>query len=86
MSNVFRSLLSLQVLMAFAAGSLLAADKDPNIQGDATAKSAAEMKPYKQRIPGTDVWIEMVPIRGGEYLMGSPASEKGRKKDEGPQH
>jgi formylglycine-generating enzyme required for sulfatase activity len=44
------------------------------------------MKPYKQRIPGTDVWIEMIPVRGGEYLMGSPESEKGRKKDEGPQH
>jgi len=86
MSNVFRSLLPLQVLVAFAAGSLLAADKDPNIIGDATAKTAAEMKPYKQRIPGTDIWIEMVPVRGGEYLMGSPASEKGRKKDEGPQH
>jgi formylglycine-generating enzyme required for sulfatase activity len=27
----------------------------------------------------------MVPIKGGEYVMGSPAGEKGRGKDEGPQ-
>ena len=28
----------------------------------------------------------MVPIRGGEFLMGSPENEPGRKPDEGPQH
>jgi formylglycine-generating enzyme required for sulfatase activity len=27
-----------------------------------------------------------VPIPGGEFLMGSPSGEKGRKPDEGPQH
>jgi formylglycine-generating enzyme required for sulfatase activity len=27
-----------------------------------------------------------VPIPGGEFLMGSPDNEKGRKPDEGPQH
>lgn len=30
--------------------------------------------------------FEMVPIPGGNYVMGSPASEKGRGDDEGPQH
>jgi len=29
---------------------------------------------------------EMVVVPAGEFLMGSPASEKGRGKDEGPQH
>ncbi len=28
----------------------------------------------------------MVPIKGGRYTMGSPASEAGRNDDEGPQH
>src|SRR5262249_14679663 len=28
----------------------------------------------------------MIPIPGGTFLMGSPAGEKGRKPDEGPQH
>src|SRR5262245_31119442 len=30
--------------------------------------------------------FKMLPIPGGTYLMGSPASEKGRVADEGPQH
>ena len=34
---------------------------------------------------GTDVQYEMVPIPGGKFKLGSPAAEKGRKPDEGPQ-
>jgi len=45
-----------------------------------------EMKPYKEVIGGTEVSFEMVPIPGGEFLMGSPDSEENRKDDEGPQH
>ena len=30
--------------------------------------------------------MEFVKIPGGEFLMGSPDSEDGRYKDEGPQH
>jgi formylglycine-generating enzyme required for sulfatase activity len=50
------------------------------------AKSEAEMKPYKVLIPGSDVSFEMIPIKGGEFVMGSPEGEKGRKAYEGPQH
>jgi formylglycine-generating enzyme required for sulfatase activity len=46
----------------------------------------ADMKPYKEAIPRTDVSFEMVPIRGGEFKMGTPDSEKGHKPDEGPLH
>ncbi|MDX1951734.1 MAG: SUMF1/EgtB/PvdO family nonheme iron enzyme [Verrucomicrobiota bacterium] len=46
----------------------------------------ADMKPFKITIPGSEVTFEMIPIPGGEFLMGSPASEPGRKSDEGPQH
>jgi formylglycine-generating enzyme required for sulfatase activity len=53
---------------------------------DADAKAPAEMKPYTELIEHTDATIGMVPIPGGEYLMGSPASEANRKEDEGPQH
>jgi formylglycine-generating enzyme required for sulfatase activity len=42
-------------------------------------------KPFTQRIPGSDVTFNMMPIPAGKFLMGSPASEKGRKPDEGPQ-
>ena len=41
----------------------------------------SSMKPYKKRIPDTLVDYEMVPIKGGTFLMG----EKGRSEDEGPQ-
>lgn len=43
------------------------------------------MVPYTERIPGTDLTFEMIPIPGGKFLMGSPESEPGRKQDEGPQ-
>jgi formylglycine-generating enzyme required for sulfatase activity len=49
-------------------------------------KDAGEMKPYTNTIPGTQVTYAMVPIPGGELVMGSPDGEKGRKPDEGPQH
>ena len=40
--------------------------------GEADAKTQAEMKPYKQKIDQSDVSFEMVPIPGGEFLLGSP--------------
>src|SRR5439155_23670614 len=49
-------------------------------------KSDGQMKVYTNAIPGTAVNYVMVPIHGGEFLMGSPDREKGRKPDEGPQH
>jgi formylglycine-generating enzyme required for sulfatase activity/mono/diheme cytochrome c family protein len=48
-------------------------------------ETAAEMKAYTEKVPGTDSAFEVVSIPSGEFLMGSPASEKGRKADEGPQ-
>ncbi|MFD0797248.1 formylglycine-generating enzyme family protein [Maribacter chungangensis] len=44
-----------------------------------------KFEPYSESIPGSDIQIEMVPINGGTYLMGSPANEAGRDSDEGPQ-
>ena len=48
-------------------------------------KTQADMKPYKATIPTRDVSFDMVPIPGGEFMMGTPDTEAGRKKDEGPQ-
>jgi formylglycine-generating enzyme required for sulfatase activity len=47
-------------------------------------KSQAGMKPYTGGIPNTDVTFAMVPIPGGEFSMGTPLGEKGRRDDEGP--
>jgi len=35
---------------------------------------------------GSGVTLEMVEVPGGAFMMGSPASEKDRSNDEGPQH
>jgi len=50
------------------------------------AKSAGDMKAYTNAIPGTPVSYAMVAIRGGDFTMGSPDNEPGRKPDEGPRH
>lgn len=64
-----------------------AADSAPSVPPNpvAEAKSASEMKPYTEKVHGTDAKFDMVPIPGGEYLIGSPDSEAGRTPDEGPQ-
>jgi formylglycine-generating enzyme required for sulfatase activity len=50
------------------------------------ADDQAAMKAYREKIPGADVSFDMVPIPGGTFFMGSPATEKGHCKDESPQH
>src|SRR5438132_11568358 len=56
-------------------------------QGAETLPSIDKVKhtDYVERV-AEDVTFKMVPVPGGTYLMGSPASEKGRAPDEGPQH
>ena len=56
------------------------------IMANLKVKSEAEMKAYTNTIPGTSVAYVMLPIPSGEFLMGSPEGEKGRRPDEGPQH
>ncbi len=46
----------------------------------------ASMRSYTNTIPGTKVNYAMVPIPGGEFVMGSPEGEAERQADEGPQH
>ena len=48
------------------------------------AKTEKEMKPYDELIEHTEVKISMLPIKGGEFMMGSPASEADRGDDETP--
>ncbi len=54
-------------------------------EGPAVQTDQGWMVPYEITIPASDVKFRMIPIPGGEYLMGSPAAESGRKDDEGPQ-
>ena len=59
-------------------------------QFDSLAQTAqpvsAQPQSYTQLITGSTQLYPMMAIPGGEFLMGSPATEKGRSTDEGPQH
>ncbi len=64
-----------------SAGHDAASDQDP--KQDPKAPSP-DFQPYRATVPGTDVGFDMVPIRGGTFVMGSPEGEAGRAADEGP--
>jgi formylglycine-generating enzyme required for sulfatase activity len=49
------------------------------------ASRPADLKPFTEQIPRSGVTFDMVPIPGGEFLLGSPQREPGRNEDEGPQ-
>ncbi len=51
---------------------------------DAEAADPKAMKPYTEKLSDT-VSLDMVPIPGGTFKMGSPDNEADRKDDEGPQ-
>ena len=61
---------------------------DPTIlpRPDADATDEKGMRPYREVIEHTRAVIDMVPIPGGEFMMGSRAGEEDRGDDEGPQH
>ncbi|HEX9046306.1 MAG TPA: formylglycine-generating enzyme family protein [Verrucomicrobiae bacterium] len=70
---------------AFAADDTVTPDIYTRIAA-APAVKESEMKAYTNTIPGSVVSYGMVPIPAGQFVMGSPAGEAGRKPDEGPQH
>ncbi|MEM0968557.1 MAG: SUMF1/EgtB/PvdO family nonheme iron enzyme [Verrucomicrobiota bacterium] len=47
--------------------------------------TTADMKEYSATVPSTGAKYSMVPIPGGEFLIGSPESEADRQENEGPQ-
>jgi len=55
------------------------------IMANLRVTTQAGMRGYTNVIPGTPVTYGMTPIPAGEFVMGSPVSEKGRGADEGPQ-
>jgi formylglycine-generating enzyme required for sulfatase activity len=79
------ALLVICLSLGFAA-STFADHPAPLVVPDSAAKTEAEMKPYAELVEHTAEKIELVPIRGGKFVMGSPDDEEGRKKDEGPRH
>lgn len=72
--------------IGFCANVATSADRPTLPIEEAVARTAEEMKVYAELIEHTDAKIDMLPIPGGTFLMGSPESEDGRTEDEGPQH
>ena len=92
-TNVFCALLTLGFAAAPALGETAIDPKElalvrqlrEKILRTAAAEAAVAAQPYAQKIPGTDVSFSMLPIPAGTFAIGSPATEKKRKPDEGPQ-
>ena len=82
----FRAVLVTVTAVSAAPVSAQVARPEPLKVADALATTEAEMKPYTEPLEHTTFKLEMVPIRGGRFVIGSPASEADRAEDEGPQH
>jgi sulfatase modifying factor 1 len=94
MAKCFPSVLACSLILAGVFDTARAAEPASKVVGLSPTKPAdgrsvktdhGYMIPYTVKVPGTDVSFHMVPIPGGEFRMGSPASETGRNGDEGPQ-
>lgn len=83
------------VLMGASLGSSASADAVATLpQGIATEEPAEGvsvaledgtfMVPYTQKIPGTDIEFEMIPVPGGEYTMGTSEDADEFVEDESP--
>jgi formylglycine-generating enzyme required for sulfatase activity len=83
------ALICVLVLAGFVSQRSPAADPGvsatPPAQGAAIKTDRGYLVGYSQKIPGTEISFEMVPVPGGKFKLGSPAGEKDRKPDEGPQ-
>ena len=56
------------------------------IMAKLNVRTEAEMKPYTNTIPGTQVRYVMIPIPGGEFIMGSRDDDPEGRPDERPAH
>ncbi len=81
---------ALSLVLVFFGGDVCLADNPTSntlpVIADAVAATESDMKAYAEPLTHTHLTIEMLPIRGGKFLMGSPESEASRLEDEGPQH
>jgi len=83
--NLFGSC-ALLLLLAATTLPLGALEPPPAVAvPEAEAATPEAMKPYKELLEHTEVKVEMLPIPGGSFLMGSPDDQPGRDDSEGPQ-
>ena len=53
---------------------------------ESVASTQEQMKPYAELVEHSPAKIEMIPIPGGTFRMGSPDGQESRKEDEVPVH
>ena len=85
MRTLFLSLVLIVLPALVQGGEVPGLVQDKPASGPFVETDKGFMVPYTATIPGTEVTFEMVPVPGGEFLLGSPDTEPGRKADEGPQ-
>jgi formylglycine-generating enzyme required for sulfatase activity len=78
------------VVMALVVTPLLAAESTGISQtkpsdGRFVKVSGGYMVPYTMTIPGTEAAVTMIPIPGGEFLLGSPCTDSDKQPIEQPQ-
>ena len=89
--TIFAIAMACQVLSAALVSPSALGGDTPGITKEKPAKGPfvkvddGYMVPYDFHVPGTDLTVEMIPVPGGEFMMGSPDSEENRRDDEGPQ-
>ena len=70
------------MLLLASSAFLLAEDYSPLPVEGSSAETAEDMKAYDELIEHSRVKIRMLPIPGGEFVMGSPEDEADRNDDE----
>jgi formylglycine-generating enzyme required for sulfatase activity len=62
------------------------ADDPPPVDvPEAVATTAAEMKPYRELVLNSEATIDLLPIAGGNFMMGTADDDPEFEEDEGPQ-
>ena len=85
--KTMNKLLLVSLFLCLISSDVRAQDKVPPVEvANSEAANEKEMKSYKEIVRHSKAKIQMVPIPGGKFLMGSPEGEEGRADDEGPQH
>jgi formylglycine-generating enzyme required for sulfatase activity len=79
MKQIFSNI-TYSMLFLFTLGILTMGQATYGQEGAIDDKTA-----YEEMIPGSEITIEMVPIQGGKFIIGSPETEANRDTDEGPQ-
>jgi hypothetical protein len=80
LSDFFPAVLA---FLGFVVPAIAAPHPDPLPIPGAEAAAEAEMKPYAEAIEHTTAKIELLPIPGGTFVIGSPDSEEAARTTKG---